>query len=81
MGFMTKRYVSVLVLFDEVGNKTPKQIFLEDVCYEINKVLEIKNAASLKVGGIGERFKVRINKTETFLFYEKEVEKWFVELK
>ena len=78
---MTKRYVSVLVLFDEVGNKIPKQVFLEDVCYEISKVLEIKNAASLKVGGIGERFKVRINKTETFLFYEKEVEKWFVELK
>ena len=39
------------------------------------------NAASLKVGGIGERYTVKINNTETFLFFEKETGRWFVELK
>lgn len=78
---MTKSYVSVLVNFDKSGNKIPKTITLDDHMYEIDKVLEVKNSASLKVGGIGQRYKVRINNTETFLFYERETEKWFVELK
>lgn len=78
---MTKKYVSVLVLFDEMGNKKPEEIYFNDVSYSIIKVVEIKNAASLKVGGIGERYKVKINTSETFLFFEKETGRWFVELK
>ena len=78
---MTKNYVSVLVEFNEVGCKKPKLITLNDKVYEVSKVVEVKNSASLKVGGIGERYKIKINNTETFLFYERETERWFVELK
>ncbi len=78
---MTKSYVSVLVEFDEVGNKIPKHIVLKDKVYEVDKVLDVQNRASLKVGGFGQRYSVRIKGVQTFLFYERETEKWFVELK
>ena len=80
-GFMTKSYVSVLVLFDELGNKIPKEIYLNEEKYEVLKVLNVANCASLKVGGIGERYTIKINNVQTFLFFEKETGKWFVELK
>lgn len=80
-GFMTKKYVSVVVEYNEDGNKIPKKIYLDDVGYNIDCVLERKNSASLKVGGIGERFTIKIGLNKTFLFFEKETEKWFVELK
>ena len=78
---MTKKYVSVIVEFDYEGNKVPKKIILDDEIFEIDKVLDVSNSASLKVGGIGERFKIKINSSITHLFYERETEKWFVELK
>lgn len=79
--FMTKTYVSVLVEFDEEGNKKPIEIRLNDKRFEILKVLNVVNSASLKVGGIGERYTVKIGMHETFLFFEKETGQWFVELK
>ena len=78
---MTKKYVSVIVEFSCDGNKVPKKIILNDQEFIVDKVLDVKNSASLKVGGIGERFKIKIGSTITNLFYEREVEKWFVELK
>lgn len=78
---MTKSYVSVLVWFDEEGKKIPREIVLDEQKFEISKVTKMVNAASLKVGGIGERYTVKINGQETFLFFEKETGKWFVELK
>ena len=39
----------------------------------------VKNRASLKVGGFGERYLIRINGQETYLFFE--FDKWFVERK
>lgn len=78
---MTKSYVSVLVWFNEEGKKEPKEIILNEQKFEITKVIKMVNAASLKVGGIGERYTVKINNTETFLFFEKETGRWFVELK
>lgn len=80
-GFMTKNYVSVLAEFDEQGNKHPRQIKLNDQVFEIDKVLKVVNAASLKVGGIGERYTIKIGSHQTFLFFEKETGRWFVELK
>ncbi len=79
--FMTKKYVSVLVWFDETGKKFPREIYFDDQKYEITKVLDVANAASLKVGGIGQRYKVKINGQETYLFFESETGQWFVEAK
>ncbi len=42
-------------------------------------MLDRKQAASLKVGGNGLRFCIRIGSSETFLYYE--CPRWFVEAK
>lgn len=76
---MRKRFVKVLTEINELGEKSPKVITYEDRCFEIDKVLEIKKCPSMKVGGVGERYKVRINGKETYIFFENG--KWFVEEK
>jgi len=47
--------------------------------YEIDRVVDVRPRASLKVGGIGERFECRIGGNNTFLFLENG--RWFVEAK
>lgn len=77
---MTKQYVEVDVKFLEDGTKVPLSIkWTDGITFEIDKVLEVKNRASLKVGGLGERYRVRISGKETYLYYE--FDKWFVEKK
>lgn len=73
-----KVYVSVDVRFDEGGNMRPLCIIWEDGRkFEIQSVLDVRRAASLKAGGNGIRFKCRIDSKETYLFYEQP--RWFVE--
>jgi hypothetical protein len=73
-----KVYVSVEVRFDEGGNMRPLCIIWEDGRkFEIESVLDVRRAASLKAGGNGIRFKCRIDSKETYLFYEQP--RWFVE--
>ena len=76
---MQKKYVEVLSVTDENGKKTPKALVYNDITYQIERVLEVKNCASFKVGGIGERYKVRIGENITYLFFENG--RWFVEEK
>ena len=76
---MKKKYVKVILEIDELGNKTPQTIIYNDEKFEIDKVLDVKNAPSMKVGGVGERYRVRIKGKETYIFFEKN--KWFVEEK
>jgi hypothetical protein len=74
---MTKVFVKVLAEIDENGKKTPKVITFEGRDYIVDKVIDIKNRASMKVGGVGERYRVRIGGRETYIYYE--FHKWFVE--
>lgn len=75
-----KRYVEVTARHDEDGKVTPLSITWVDGCvYEIDRVLDMRHAASLKVGGTGLRYLVRIGSSETFLYYERT--RWFVEEK
>ena len=74
-----KKYVGVFVLVDESGKKLPKLIKYNDVEYEIDKVIDVKNCMSFKVGAIGERYTVRVSGKETYLFCEGS--RWFVEEK
>ena len=74
-----KKFVRVVVEIDEIGNKQPKLISYNDKEYIIDRVLSVKNCASFKAGGIGERYTVRILGKETYLFYE--MGRWFVEEK
>ena len=76
---MRKKYVKVILEMDENGRKTPKIIIYNDQKFEVDKVLDVRNSASMKVGGVGERYKVRIQGKETYIFFEHN--KWFVEEK
>ena len=75
-----KRYVKVASVTDEDGRITPTSIEWEDGrIYEIDRVLDRRHAASLKVGGTGMRYLVRIGRTTTYLFHEDP--RWYVEAK
>lgn len=77
---MQKEYVEVVVKFLIDGTKVPLSIkWINNEIFKIDKVVEVKNRASLKVGGFGERYLIRINGKETYLFFE--FDKWFVERK
>ena len=77
---MEKQFVEVVVKFLIDGTKVPLSIkWINNEIFKIDKVVEVKNRASLKVGGFGERYLIRINGKETYLFFE--FDKWFVERK
>lgn len=84
-----KVYVNVTASFDENGRVKPRSLIWEDGCkYVIDKVLDCKSAAAMHAGGQGERFTVRINGHESYLFFERStlvsgdlLGKWFVERK
>jgi hypothetical protein len=75
-----KRYVKVVSVTDEDGRITPVSVEWEDGhVYGIDRVLDVRHAASLKVGGTGIRYLVRIGHTSTYLFHEDP--RWYVEAK
>lgn len=76
---MTKKvYVEVIVKFKIDGTMRPLSIIWEDGHkYEVQKVTDIRPAASLKAGGAGIRYTILIDNKETYLFFEED--KWFVE--
>jgi len=51
--------------------------------YEVDRILDVRPAASLKAGGAGLRYTVRVRYKETFMFLEEDgdVSKWFMERK
>ena len=76
---MTRAYVDVTAKFDSCGNITPLEVEWEDGRkFEVDRVLDVRPAASLKVGGQGMRYTCRILGHETYLFFENK-ERWFVE--
>ena len=78
MSAVKKRYVKVDVSFSEEGSMTPLRIYWDnDIQYEIDKVLDLRPAASLKAGGYGIRYTVRILGKDKLLWYEEP--RWFVE--
>lgn len=77
-GKWPKVYVSVTVRFLEDGQIRPLSITWEDGReFEVDQVLDICPAASLKAGGAGIRYTVRIGRQVTYLFLEED--RWFVE--
>lgn len=76
---MNKQFVKVIVEIDENGNKKPLSLTFKDRVYYIDKLLDVKRAVAMKVGGVGERYSVRINGRETYIYNERD--KWFVEEK
>ena len=73
-------YVAVVAEHDPYGKVTPREIhWASGRRYEIDRVLDVRRAASLRAGGQGTRYTVRIAGKETFLFDEDG--RWFVEAK
>ena len=73
-----KVYVEVKALFDTEGIIVPLSFKWEDGKeYEIDKVLHWERVASLKAGGTGMRYTVRVQGRETHLWLE--VDRWFME--
>jgi hypothetical protein len=75
---MGKVFVEVIAKFDEAGRTIPLTITWKDGRnFTIDRVTDIRRAASLKAGGQGMRYRCRINGKETYLWREED--KWFVE--
>ena len=82
-----KVYVQVKADFREDGVMLPREIIWEDgVTYEIDKVLQITQAAAMRAGGQGDRYKIRVRGKESYLFFERSanltgnnIGRWFVE--
>lgn len=75
-----KQYISVTARFDEDGNLLPLKIHWNDGrSFDIDKVTDIRYAASLKAGGAGLRYTCKISGNERYLFLEEN--RWFVDAK
>lgn len=73
-----KNYVEVTAVFDLEGRIIPKEIKLDGESFEVDRIMDIRPAASLKSGGAGIRYKCSIMGRETYLFLEET--RWFLEL-
>ena len=79
--------MKVKVDFREDGVMLPREIVWENgVTYEIDKVLQITQAAAMRAGGQGDRYKIRVRGKESYLFFERSanltgnnIGRWFVE--
>lgn len=75
-----KKYVPVLVHFDQEGKMRPVMIeYDEGQKFEIDKIVDVRRAACQSVGGVGDRYTVRIQGRESYLWFEKG--RWFVAAK
>ena len=75
---MRKVFVEVIVKYTKMA-KVPLSITWEDGRkYIIDKVIDMRRAASLKAGGCGIRYRCRIYGKETYLWLEDDG-RWFVE--
>lgn len=74
-----KRYVDIIVRWREDGQIIPLQLnWSPGQVIEIDRVLDIRQAASLKAGGQGMRYLCRIKGKERFIWLEGN--RWFVEV-
>ena len=73
-----KQYISVTAVFDRDGNIVPRCINWDDGRhFDIDRVTDVRYAASLKAGGAGIRYTCRIRNHEKYLFLEEN--RWFIE--
>ena len=67
-----KVYVGVKAEFRKDGIMIPREITWEDGRrFEIDSVLDIRQAAALKAGGHGDRYTVCVGGRCSFLFFER----------
>lgn len=75
-----KHYVEVVTRTSVEGKVMPLTVVWDDGrTFNVDRIVDIRRAASLKVGGSGIRYICEISGTRTYLFYEDPL--WFVEEK
>lgn len=82
-----KVYVNVKVEFRDDGMMCPREITWEDgTRYEIDRVIDIRQAPAMKAGGQGDRYTVQVRGQRSYLFFERSTSqtgsylgRWFVE--
>lgn len=75
-----KVYVDVIVRYRPDGEIIPLAIWWDEgKLYKIDKIVDVRPAASLKAGGAGIRYICKIGLAERYLFLEEN--KWFIEAK
>lgn len=80
IGHRVKHYVEVITRTCTDGKVIPLSITWDDGrVFTVDEVVDVRRAASLKVGGIGIRYICVIKGTRTFLYFEDPL--WFVEEK
>ena len=86
---LPKVYVAVRAEFAEDGTMFPREITWEDgEKFEIDRVLDIRQAPALKAGGQGDRYTIMVRGIQSYLFFERStnltgnvIGRWFVERK
>ena len=69
----SKVYVAVVARYSPEGELRPLSVQWEDGrSFSIDRILDVRRAASLKAGGAGIRYTVRIGRHETYLFLEED---------
>jgi hypothetical protein len=78
-----KAFVKVECIYYPDGRPPePSRFWWEDGrCFEIDKIIDIRRAASLKAGGIGIRYTCRIKNHETKIWFDDTDRQWFMERK
>jgi hypothetical protein len=79
-----KVYVDVNLDHLADGKLVPLSFIWEDgTKYEIDRIIDVRQAASLKAGGTGLRFTIYVKTKKTFLWLEEDAEvlRWFMERK
>lgn len=82
-----KVYVAVKADFAADGTLLPRIITWEDgEKYEIDRIIDIRQAAAMKAGGQGDRYTIMIRGNQSYLFFERNanltgnnIGRWFVE--
>lgn len=71
-------YLAVTATFDAEGKILPVSFVWKDRTYTIDRVLDVRQAYSLKAGGCGTRYTCRILGKERYLYLDWN-NRWFVE--
>lgn len=77
-----KQYIDVFVLYRADGRIIPMSIEWTDGSrYIIDSVIDVRRAASLKCGGTGIRYTIKIQGKQRMLFFEDmpDKQRWFLE--
>ena len=86
---LPKVYVAVKADFSEEGIMLPREITWEDgKKFEIDRIIDIRQAPALKAGGQGDRYTIMVRGNQSYLFFERStnltgnvIGRWFVEKK